>query len=244
MTRTLARLLAGVAALVLVCGLTACSSEDGESPPRSVTTEESQALASMRFRNFDAGTRRVSFDLADGGAATHFDGWYDFVAHIGYGLLAQPDDGALIAWTPTSIGVHEGAAGEAPLPPPPAAEWASGSLDPGGVRLHALLSVISALGADRPDNPLLLQQSGALWLADEEIGGEPVTVFAGPASDTPIEPGQTADAEAANTRYWVDAGGLLLRADVRLGDDADWTTLTFGPGESLSLRGALEATAR
>jgi hypothetical protein len=74
--------------------------------------------------------------------------------------------------------------------------------------------VLAGLGADRPENPLLIRQGGALWLREDTAGRQEVTVFAGPADQ------QTdgADPDAAGIHYWVDQSGLAHRVDVRLGE--------------------------
>jgi len=222
-----------IGATLLVAVLTACTAP-ADDAARPVTTEESQVLASMRFHNFDAGTREVSFDIAAAGSDLSFTGWFDFAGHRGYGMLTDGGSAALLAWNPAQIGMQETTATAPALPAPADGDWATAPLDASSSRLHALLAVFTSLGSDRPDNPLLLLQSGALWLGTDELDGAPVTVFAGPPGDEPLGAGDTVDARA---RYWVDAGGLLLRADIRLGDDAEWTTARFGPADGVDLAG-------
>ncbi|MCR2799849.1 hypothetical protein QNO21_12020 [Microbacterium sp. zg-Y818] len=226
------RLAAAVAVVAVALSLVACAPADGVRP---VTTEESQVLASMRFRNFDAGTRALSFALEEGDLTLAIAGWYDFAGHRGYGLLDTGDGRALLAWSGDTVGMSAGAPedGAAPLPMPEDAEWSTTPLDPTSSRLHALLAVIAGLGSDRPDNPLLLQQSGALWVAEETVDGEPVTVFAGPPSDEPLHTGAEVDPDASGTRYWVDAGGVLHRADIRVG--GDWVRLDFAAAQNVDL---------
>ena len=106
-------------------------------------------------------------------------------------------------------------------------EWQIQTLDPTASGLDALLAAISALGSDRPDNPLLLQQSGALWLREDEVDGTPVTVFAAPPSDEPVDAGIAGRAlrDDATLRLWVGGDGLLLRAEVKLNNA--WSVVDF-----------------
>lgn len=232
-------------ALMTVClvALTGCApaETDDADAARAITTEESELLAIMRFRNFDAGTRSVSFEVDDRGAKLAFEGWFDYASGVGYGALSEEGTpNSLLAWNTDVVGVHEPTAeGAAPLPIPDAdalaTAWTGGALDPASSRLHATLAVIGSLGVDRPDNPLLLRQGGALYLGREEVGAIETTVFAGPLSDRALPAGQTIDPEAATTRYWVDAEGMLRRAATRLGGSGGWTTIQLGDADGVAL---------
>lgn len=240
--RTRPRMLVAVLATAAAL-LTACAPSEADDPDaaRPVTTEESELLAIMRFRNFDAGARTVSFQLDDRGTELAFDGWFDYATGVGYGALSdEGSPNSLLVWNTDVVGVHEPAAdGAAPLPIPDAdalaTAWTGGELDPTASRLHAVLAVVGSLGVDRPDNPLLLRQGGALHLGEESVNGIQTSVFAGPLSDRPLPAGQTMDPEAADTRYWVDADGLLHRAATRLGGSEAWVTLDFGDAGAVTL---------
>lgn len=230
------RLRRGAVAAVLAAALvvSGCAvSEPADSRP--VTTEESHVLASMRFRNFDAGMRGVEFHVDEGGVRHAFRGWYDFAGHRGYGALTA-DDGSrvLLAWTDTTVGITDipSASDTPPLPLPADAEWSTSPIAASSSRLHTILAVITSLGADRPDNPLLLQQSGALWLGTSDVDGTAVTVFAGPPSDSPVE-GAQVDPDDSHARYWVDEAGMLQRAEIRLGDGDDWVSIAFAAAEGV-----------
>jgi hypothetical protein len=237
------RLAALVATIALAGSLAACATPDAgdQDAATAVSAEESELLAVMRFRNFDAGTREVSFAVDDAGAPLAFEGWFDWTTGVGYGSLS--DDGvpnSLLLWNAEAVGAHEPVAdGSAPLPIPDAdalaTAWSGAALDASGSRLHALLAIIATLGVDRPDNPLLLRQGGALRLGAEQLGDVQTTVFAGPLSDGPLPSGQALDAETATVRYWVDADGLLRRMATRLGGSAEWTTVEFGEATGSSL---------
>jgi hypothetical protein len=86
-----------------------------------------------------------------------------------------------------------------------------------------VLTVLAGLGADRPENPLLIRQGGALWLREDTAGRQEVTVFAGPTDQQTQTDG--ADQDAAGIHYWVDQSGLAHRVDVRLGEE--WAEVTL-----------------
>lgn len=235
---------AGIAlAVMAVAGvLTGCAEpEEPSDAARPVTTEESELLAVARFRNFDAGTRSIAFDVDDAGAHLRFDGWFDYAGGVGYGALTADDARhSLLLWNSAVIGTHAPVGGDpAPLPIADAdaleTAWKGSELDPGSSRLHAVLAVVGSLGVDRPDNPLLLRQGGALHLGEEDIDGTATTVFAGPVSDRALPAGEEPDPDEATTRYWVDAEGMLRRFATRLGGGGDWTTIDFGDAGGVSL---------
>lgn len=133
---------------------------------RPVTTEESQLLAIARFNNFDAGSRPFTTNLQERGVDLRLRGWVDYVGHLGYASTTGAFVPQAMVWTLSTGGIIErepDSTGNPVLPIPasdnPALTIAA--LDASTSRLDALLSVISSLGADRPDNPLLLQLSGA-----------------------------------------------------------------------------------
>gem|GEM_PF-1261117 len=233
---------ASVAALLMLGGCSAADSDDfPTADARPVSSDEAQLFAATRFHNFNAGTRTIAFSLTETVGATDFAGWFDYTSGVGYGRVATDAGAQLLLWDHTVVGTHPSTADTAPLPIPDAdpdalaTAWNGGALTPGSSRLHTLLAALAALGSDRPDNPLLLQQSGALWLGDREIDGNEVTVFAGPPSDEPLPAGESASPEAATVRYWVDATGIMQRVDVRLAGVGEWTRIDLGPAPDVSL---------
>ncbi|WP_051425937.1 hypothetical protein [Jiangella gansuensis] len=241
------RRLALPAALVIAL-LAGCSDDDAISPdgggspgatattadePRPLSGDEAQRVSMMRYANYTTGVRSVRFDVVDNGRTFTVDGWVDFVAHVGYAHVSE--DGAeplLVAWSAEGITSHEPVVTAAddgpPLPPPDDAAWTSSALDPTQSRLHAALAVLLQAGNDRPDNPLLLQQTDARWLRADEVDGVPVDVVTGPTEDRVYDPATSTsagDGSDATLRYWVDADGVLQRMEVRLGGSGDWTTV-------------------
>lgn len=249
-----------VLALGLTLGLAACDGADdaqgadaATSPSatasaRPLTTDEAQGLATMRFQNYAAGVRTVRFEVRDAGRTYAVDGWVDFAAHLGYAAVRETSSGetGLLAWTPQTVATFDGAAasddGTPPLPPPAldAAGWTTSELAPDRSRLHALLAVLVGLGNDRPDNPVLLQQSDARWLREDSVDGEPVQVLAGPTSDDVSAQDPAADSSAATVRYWVDESWRIVRLEARLGGGGDWTVADLGPAEGVEFADAFE----
>jgi hypothetical protein len=228
--------LSAVVCVLLAVTVSACSApaEDG---PRRLTTSESEVLSAARFRNYDAGTRRIDVTIAGADSTTTLSGSYDFVAHAGLVQVVQDDattpnaDGFtnLLWWTTSVVGE---AIVEVPAPdweagtPPidPAWEWEFYELDPAASTLITTLAMVSATGADRPDNPQLLAQSDALWLESTDEG----VWFQLPSSDelTPstVEPGE----DTAIPRFLVSDSGVIERVTVTL-PDSSTATIAFGP---------------
>lgn len=244
MSRTLRAVLGAALAAALAVALAGCAAEpDDPGAARPVTTEESQLLAIARFNNFDAGSRPFHGSVQERGVDLRLQGWVDYSAGLGFAATTGDFPAQALLWTSSEIGVASAepdAAGNPVLPMPALSDPAVSldTLNAEASRLDALLAVISGLGADRPDNPLLLQQAGALWLRADIINDSPVTVFATPPSDNPRDASSPPlDADTSPLRLWVDARGLLLRAEVRLGDA--WTTVDFPDeqGQPLALPG-------
>lgn len=236
----------GVLLTVLaLVALTACTGAAEEPDPRPLTTDEAQWLALMRFRNFDAGTRSVDFEVSDGGLTFVVDAQVDFTGSVGYGMVTDPGgtETLLLGWGAAGIATRPWS--EAGLPRPAPAideEWTISDLRPEQSRLHAVLAIVLELGNDRPDNALLLQQTDARWLREDVITtteGDQVEVIvvAGPTSDAVYDPssGMPDDGSAATVRYWLDDTGLVHRVQVRLGGGGQWTTLDLGVGSGTGL---------
>ncbi|PVE76886.1 hypothetical protein DC432_05665 [Microbacterium testaceum] len=246
---TRGRLVAAGGFAVVLALLTACAPAAPVVEPTAtpVSAEQSELLAAARFRNFDAGTRAVRVDLDDSGTTLHLEGWFDYATLTGYAALSADDrPNALLLWDASAISAHAPVATDAAAPPPlpvPDAvplgdSWQSSPLSATHSRLHTVLQVIASLGSDRPDNPLLLRQGGALALGQETLDDAPVTVFAGPLSDNPLPAGQTVDPEAATTRFWLDDQGVMRRAAVRLGGSGSWIDIDFADAPGVDLGGA------
>lgn len=252
------RLTALAGALVLVACLAACvgpaepPTQEGTATtaaePRPLTAEEAQRLSVMRFMNFNAGVRSIAFEVDEAGTNYTLQGWVDFTAHLGYAALRSENEAALIAWTAETIGSHSPVGDDdlPPLPPPVASaddpDWSTSELAPSASRLHAALAVVLEAGHDRPDNPLLLQQTDARWLRSDEVDGVTVDVVAGPTSDHAYDPAtSTGDGSDATIRYWLDHDSVLRRLEVRLGGSGGWTVVDFGDGGDVEFADAFTA---
>ncbi|WP_029289201.1 hypothetical protein [Cellulomonas sp. HZM] len=200
--------------------LVGCSSAPQERP---VTQDEAQTLATIRFHDYDAGTRAFSTSVTDASGTLDLAGWVDFRDHTGYALATQDDAApSLLLWDGSSARLQPAPAGTttAPLPVPVALRsTAATPLDARSSGVHATLLVLLDLGSDRPENPLLLQQGGARWLRSDDVDGTDVDVFAA--------------TKAGTSRYWVAQDGTLVRAEVQVG--GRWTTIDLGAASSTSL---------
>ncbi|MFT3798174.1 hypothetical protein [Microbacterium sp.] len=231
-------LTAVLAAVVTLC-VCACAPA-AESDPRPVTTAESELLAAMRFKNFDAGTRPFTTTVVEQGTSLHLNGWVDYASHTGYAAVTgEGFEPQALLWTADTVAIRPAAPDDAGLPvlPIPALSdqtWTSRTLQADASALDATLALIGNLGADRPENPLLVQQTGALWLREDEIDGTAVTVFAAPPSDEVVD-ADTLDPDESPLRLWLDESGLLRRAQVRQSDF--WYDIDFGldPGPALAV---------
>lgn len=229
--------------LGVVVSLAACggggSAEVTTADARAVTAEESQALAMTRVRNLEAGTRAVSFAVVDQGTQVNFDGWFDYATDTGYGLLTTESTSDVVLWNHGGLAAapHDGASAPLPVPTPqdPSFQWHSGPLDPASSSVHSLLGVVAALGSDRPENPLLLSGSGALWLAERTLHDMDLMVLSGPPSEQALPPGESADPEAATVRYWIEPTGLAHRVDVRVGAGGEWVAVDFGVANGVTI---------
>ncbi|NDL58594.1 hypothetical protein [Phytoactinopolyspora mesophila] len=219
--------------------------------PRPLTTDEAQRLAMMRFSNFDAGTRAVQFSVRDSGQEYTLNGWVDFTAKLGYANLhggSGDDAPLLLAWTKETVSSHEGAVtGDLPPLPPPNRTagndaWTSSALAPEASRLHTVLAIVLSTSNDRPDNPLLLQQTDARWLRSDELDGVAVDVLLGPTSDEPYDAAASdsaGDGSDATVRYWIDDAGVLQRMELRLGGGGEWTVVDFTEAPDIDFAGTL-----
>ena len=89
------------------------------------------------------------------------------------------------------------------------------------------------LGTDRPENPALLQQSGARLLRTEGSGKTKTWVISGPGSENADGNGPSASASPssqAKTTYWVDTTGHLQKFAGDLGGRTATITIEAASG--------------
>lgn len=204
-----------------------------EAVERPVTTDEAGRLALSRLNLYQASPVAVTLTAEEGGGVTiRVDGVVDYRTHRGVGRYrttgaSGPLDHGLIVWDTGGLGLAPDQAGtgstgtaapSATATDAPAWEQAEHiprqgwsprtyTADP----LDAGLNLLVQLGADRPDNPLLLAQSGARWLGRDRIDGRGYDRFAGPRAQ-----GAAPDGARSPLTYWVDGDGGLRRVTMRM----------------------------
>ncbi|MFG3223794.1 hypothetical protein ACGF07_03270 [Kitasatospora sp. NPDC048194] len=219
-----------------VCGAVAAgvvayrSASDGTAE-RPVTTDEASRLALSRLNLYQASPVGVVLTAAEGGGVqVRIEGVVDYRTHRGAGRYrttgaSGPLDHGLVIWDTGGLGLAPDPEGD-PAPPWQQAEriprtgWSprSYTADP----LDAGLQLLVQLGADRPDNPLLLAQSGARRLGRDRIGDHDYDRFAGPRAQ-----GAAPDGARSPLTYWVDGNGTLGRVTMQMAGLGTPTTLEF-----------------
>ena len=200
--------------LLLPFLLTSCTS-----PATSATMTAAQAdrLSLARFTEYQLGASSIDALVPISGQTFKISGRVDWTAHralatIGSATAGAPASAAqLLQWTPDWLAVRGTWQGAVPDAPPPDG-WTFRQWQP-GAELDTVLRLILELAADRPENAQLLRQSGAAVLRTDTVGGEPVTVYQGPTSQTGTD---------SHTRYWIADDGSLLRFEARIGTDSAW----------------------
>lgn len=223
--------------IIVVILLTLISSGCGsatarDQEPRPLTMAEAERLAVARFNNHERGTLAVDGYVLGGPERVQLTGWIDYSQSTGYAALYALGS----AGTKEPLGLVRWAHGLTAFRPVPAAEpalpipqdqWQTKAADPSGSALESMLAIVLHLGRDRPDNPLLIIQSDARWLRQDQIAGVPVDVMTGqtaPASD-----------RVARTRYWIDAAGVTHRFETLLGSATQWSTIDLRPADHVTL---------
>ncbi|MER6097537.1 hypothetical protein ABT154_17100 [Streptomyces sp. NPDC001728] len=215
---------------------------------RPVTTEEASRLALSRLGLYRASPVAVALTAAEGGdVVVRVQGIVDYRNHRAVGTYrvtgasgrAQPSgaagppaqrlDQGLIVWDAGGLGLAATPEGDGSpfwqqAERVPRSGWSGRSYtsDP----LDAGLQLLIGLGADRPDNPLLLAQSGARWLARERVDGRDYDRFAGPRAQGAAR-GTGPDGGRSPLTYWVDGDGGLRRVTMRMPGLGVPTTLEF-----------------
>ena len=187
------------AVLVGMLSLTGCStglSDDG----KPLTVEQADTLAQVRFRLAAQGDGVVRVSTGASDAVDHVSAelTVDFDDGIAWGDLKRGPDGIAVtehvAFSARTYLVEGVAGWQESSPPSP------------------MLTVLFALGADRPENAQLLRQSDARYLGSAVDEGQDLEVFRAPSAD-----GERAGGARASTRLWVDDRRALRRMDA--GDD-------------------------
>ncbi|KOV38184.1 hypothetical protein ADK60_02700 [Streptomyces sp. XY431] len=221
-------MVAGAAAVGGVVAYRTVGAETGERP---VTVDEASRLALSRLNLFQASPVTLALTAAEGGDVTvRVEGVVDYRVRRGVGRYqvtgaGGPLDHGLVVWDAGGLGLAPEPAGvdgpaweQAERVPRQGWSPRSYTADP----LDAGLQLVVQLGADRPDNPLLLAQSGARRLGGERLDGRDYDRFAGPRAQ-----GAAPDGERSPLTYWVDGDGGLRRVTMRMPGLGTPTTVEF-----------------
>ena len=222
----------GLGAGVIALGLGAAvwfTTSSGAGQDSAMTSAQADLLALARFNDYQNGVSAIDAEIPVSGQEFTLAGRVDWQNHLGYATLtaaqpqAQQGGGTeLVQWTPNGIAVRGSWSG--PLPAtPPSDGWEVRAWQQ-DADLDSALQLILALGADRPENAQLLQQSGASVLRDANVGGEHVTVFTGPP--------ETQGGTDSHTRYWVADDGTLRRFEALIDGSTTWTEVDIAPGSA------------
>jgi hypothetical protein len=226
-------------------GLAAYRTLSDETAERSVTMDEASRLALSRLNLYQASPVAVTLTATEGGGVmVRVRGIVDYRTHRAVGsyevtgssrpsgsagsAAGQPDHG-LIVWDSGGLGLAPAPEGDnsptwQQAEHIPRSGWSARSYtaDP----LDAGLQLLIGLGADRPDNPMLLAQSGARWLGRDRVDGRSYDRFAGPRAQG-ATPGAGADGGRSPLTYWIDGDGGLRRVTMRMPGLGTPTTMEF-----------------
>ncbi|MCX4844526.1 hypothetical protein [Streptomyces sp. NBC_00893] len=212
---------------------------------RPVTMEEASRLALSRLNLYQASPVAVTLTATEGGGVVvRVRGVVDYRTHRAVGSYevtgasgsARPSgpvagqlDHGLIVWDTGGLGLATAPEGDdsptwQQAEHIPRSGWSARSYtaDP----LDAGLQLLIGLGADRPDNPLLLAQSGARWLGRDHVDGRGYDRFAGPRAQGATTGGGPEGGRSPLT-YWIDGGGVLRRVTMRMPGLGTPTTVEF-----------------
>ncbi|MGW2180304.1 hypothetical protein ACWCXX_19795 [Streptomyces sp. NPDC001732] len=231
-------------------GLAAYRTLSEDPAERPVTMDEASRLGLSRLNLYQASPVAVTLTATEGGGVVvRVEGVVDYRTHRAVGTYrvtgstgssgtsgpaAGRLDHGLIVWDAGGLGLAPAPKGNS-SPPWQQAEhiprsgWSARSYtaDP----LDAGLRLLIGLGADRPDNPLLLAQSGARWLERVRIDGRSYDRFAGPRAQD-ATPGAGPEGGRSPLTYWVDGDGGLRRVTMRMPGLGTPTTVEFSGRES------------
>ncbi|MFI0977391.1 hypothetical protein ACH4SP_10225 [Streptomyces sp. NPDC021093] len=236
----LAALGLGVSALVAVLFLASGPADD----PRPLSTEQAEQMALSRFSLYEKSPLEVVARAPMGSSAVEVRAVIDYRAQRAVGTYTAGGSRGLIAWDATGLAVAEGTAGSAADATAAAVRLGSRAWSPraySGDPLDAVLRVAMGLGTDRPDNPQLLAQQGALYLGQGEWNGAAYHLYSGPrpaparkaAHPTARDAGRTAPAGPAGARspltYWINEQSGLGRVEIRPASAAAASRIDFGP---------------
>lgn len=232
----------GAASLVTVGVLAATGPSEG---PRPVTTEEAEQLAFSRFGLFEQSPLEVEAEVPMGDSSLRVRALVDYRAHRAVGSYTAGGAKGLLAWDATGLAVAKGEAGPATAAVAAAGKLPSRAWSPRAYStdpLDAALRIAMALGSDRPDNPQLLAQQGAMRLGEEQLDGATYRLYSGPrpaansarrgASAAPSGAGRPAPAVRPPARspltYWIGEDRNLRRVVIQPAQGGAPSRIEFG----------------
>ncbi|MDH6126747.1 hypothetical protein [Kitasatospora sp. GP82] len=239
-TRWLRTLVAITVGGTAVGGVAAYRTLSGHSTERPVTMDEASRLALSRLNLYQASPVALTLTATEGGGVVlRVSGVVDYRTHRAVGSYqttgparssafpAWQLDHGLVVWDSDGLGLAPALDNSPPWQQAehiPRSGWSprSYTTDP----LDAGLQLLIELGADRPDNPMLLAQSGARWLGRDRIDGRDYDRIAGPRAEG-TTPGTGPDGGRSPLTYWLDSNGGLLRVTMRMPGLGTPTTLEF-----------------
>ncbi|MFE3876694.1 hypothetical protein ACFXPX_20170 [Kitasatospora sp. NPDC059146] len=229
--RWLTALVACAVCAAVAGGVAAYRTASDQASERPVSSDEAARLALSRLNLYQASPVNVVLTADEGGGVRiRVEGVVDYRTHRGAGRYTStgaggPLDHGLVVWDTGGLGLAPEPAGD--QSPPwqqaehvPRSGWSprSYTADP----LDAGLQLLTQLGADRPDNPVLLAQSGARWLGKDRIDGRSYDRFSGPRAQ-----GAAPDGNRSPLTYWVDGDGSLRRVTMRMAGLGTPATVEF-----------------
>ncbi|MEU4120594.1 hypothetical protein AB0F71_39695 [Kitasatospora sp. NPDC028055] len=229
--RWLTALVAFAVCAAVAGGVAAYETVSDQAAERPVSSDEAARLALSRLNLYQASPVNVVLTADEGGGVRiQVEGVVDYRTHRGAGRYRStgasgPLDHGLVVWDTGGLGLAPEPEGD--QSPPwqqaehvPRSGWSprSYTADP----LDAGLQLLTQLGADRPDNPVLLAQSGARWLGQDRIDGRSYDRFSGPRAQ-----GAAPDGNRSPLTYWVDGDGSLRRVTMRMAGLGTPATVEF-----------------
>ncbi|SCG63971.1 hypothetical protein [Micromonospora inositola] len=216
---------ATASAAALVAGLLSWTPSEPADPARPLTAAEAERLAAMRVTAYRDVRSGVHVTVGAGAARTELVGWVDWARPLVYLDVGGPAAGAergLVQATPTALVARpDPSAAATPAPPPlvpPTDRWQLREPPPGR-GLTAVLDLLLALSADRPD-PVAAE---ARWLGRESTAGTPVDLLEAPLAAGPTAVAPATPAPVRQVRLWLDRDARLHRLAGRLPDDTPVT---------------------
>ena len=155
--------------------------------PRPLTGDQADRLAVSRFLDYQAKGVRFSTTVPTAQGSLPLAGDIDFRRHLGYAATRLDAGGreqtAVLQWNGTTVQTWLDA-GDGLAPPArlPSAKPTGRRIVAASSGLDTLLVLLLDLGADRPDNAQLLQQSDARWLRTDTVDGQRVDVHPRPVA--------------------------------------------------------------